>query len=473
MHGLILLCGQAEKGNEILKGLVDSHFLSRYPGGVAHCMTPDGYSDGSFDFTDVTSMYLRLIVEGLFGIRFNLLDDKILIAPNFPAGWDSAKLSIPDASLDYRRKDQVEKYHFRSDAAAQRIFTLPLRSTELKDVIINNKPAEYSVEPGMGFSKLIVKSNHSGSIDLAINNISKPVPQLMYPRNVLSGEQIVLKVDRGQITEIKDPGRCLIRIKQNQTLVNAEINGVPGNHTVFVRVKEGIWDAWLTADMIISKNSMEKKQAHETGKEFSPVDISRYFNTSLSEIHKLEYWNPRPKGYSFMTNLNGRFDWDWNHAGYGEVVVDENKLRSANGEYVSDKGIPFFTPAHGQNVACVSIWENFPKEISFRLSGKGTELAIFFIGVTNPMQSRVENAVFIVEYADGTKEKVSLINPDNFDDWLVASVQLENETQYFSDYNHGIIQRIPLNSSKVLKDLKVHAIANEVIVGILGISVQK
>jgi len=467
------VCGQTEKGIEILKGIVDSHFLSRYPGGIAHCMTPDGYSDGSFDFTDVTSMYLRLIVEGLFGIRFNLLDGQILISPNFPAAWDSARINVPDASLDYIRKDQVEKLHFRSDAAAQRIFTLPLRSTELTDVIINNKPAEYSIEPGIGYSKLIIKSNHSGNIDLEISTISKPVPQLMYPRNVLSGEQIIFKVDRGQITEIKDHSRCLSRVKQNQTLVNAEINGVPGNHTVFIRVKEGIWDAWLAADMIISKNPVAKTRAHETGKEFSPVDISGYFNTSLSEIHKLEYWNPRPEGYSFMTNLNGRFGWDWNHAGYREVVVDDSKLRSANGDYFSDKGIPFFTPAHGKNVACVSIWENFPKEISFRLSGKGTELAIFFIGVTNPMQSQVENATFIVEYTDGTTEKVSLINPDNFDDWLVAAVQQKNETQYFSDFNHGIVQRIPLDPAKELKTLKVKAIANEVIVGILGISIGK
>ena len=47
------------------------------------------------------------------------------------------------------------------------------------------------------------------------------------------------------------------------------------------------------------------------------------------------------------------------------------------------------------------------------------------------------------------KKRCLLINPDNFDDWLVAAVQQENETQYFSDYNHGIIQRIPLNPSKI------------------------
>ena len=127
-----------------------------------------------------------------------------------------------------------------------------------------------------------------------------------------------------------------------------------------------------------------------------------------------------------MANLNGRFGWDWNQAGYGKIVIDDNDLRSSGGEYFADNGIPFSTPGKGLNTACVSIWENFPEELSFSLSGKGKELAVFFIGVTNPMQSRVENARFTDEYFDGTEEIVSLVNPVNFDDWLVAAVQQEN-----------------------------------------------
>ena len=174
-----------------------------------------------------------------------------------------------------------------------------------------------------------------------------------------------------------------------------------------------------------------------------------------------------------MTDINGRFGWDWNQAGYKKIVIDDNVFRSCGGEYISDSGITFYTPGKGQNAACVSIWENFPEELSISLSGRGTELAVFFIGVTNPMQSRVENAGFTVGYSDGTEEKVSLVNPVNFDDWLVAAVQQENETEYFSDYNHGIIQRLTLNPSKKLKSFKVRAIANEVIVGVLGLSVRR
>ena len=89
------------------------------------------------------------------------------------------------------------------------------------------------------------------------------------------------------------------------------------------------------------------------------------------------------------------------------------------------------------------------------------------------MQSRVDNARFIVDYADGSSETVVLKNPDNIDDWTLAAVQQENETVYFSDYNHAIVQRIVVNPEKELKNLSVQPIANEVVVGVLGVNIQR
>ncbi|MEN6453491.1 MAG: DUF4450 domain-containing protein [Prolixibacteraceae bacterium] len=467
------MCGQTQKGHELLKGIVDAHFLSRYPGIVAHCLTPDGYSDGDSDFTDVSSMYLRLMVEGLFGIRFNLLDDKILVAPNFPSEWEHARLKIADASLEYQRKGQKEIFYFQSDATATKVYEIPLCSTKIERVLVNGHSVNYRIEPGIGFSKLIVESKQPGNTKVEVNHASIPIPKLKYQHNVAPGELIDFAVDRGLISEIKDPSGCLSDINQDKAVVNAKVKGSLGNHTVFIHVKEKEWDGWLVADITIDEKQPEIKPVSIPVKNYNPVDISKYFNISLTEIHKQEYWKPRPEGYSIMANFDGRFGWDWNHAGYRGMVVDDNKLRSSGGKYFTDNGIPFSTPEKGSNVACISVWKNFPEETFFNLSGKGNELAVLFIGVTNPMQSRVENARFTVEYTDGTKEKVSLINPVNFDDWLVASVQQENETEYFSDFNHGIVQRIPLNPDKELKSFHVRAVANEVIVGILGISIQR
>ena len=68
-------------------------------------------------------------------------------------------------------------------------------------------------------------------------------------------------------------------------------------------------------------------------------------------------------------------------------------------------------------------------------------------------------------------QAVSLVHPVNFDDWLNAAIQTQNETVYFSDYNHGMVQRIELDKEKELAKISIEAIANEVIVGIIGMSV--
>ena len=107
------------------------------------------------------------------------------------------------------------------------------------------------------------------------------------------------------------------------------------------------------------------------------------------------------------------------------------------------------------------------------LKGKAFELALFFIGVTNPMQSWVENARFTVTYYDGSRQITNLTHPKNIDDWLVPALQMENETVYFSNYNHGIVQRINLEPEKELAEISMEAIANEVIIGLLGISIRR
>jgi len=171
--------------------------------------------------------------------------------------------------------------------------------------------------------------------------------------------------------------------------------------------------------------------------------------------------------------LNGRYAWDWNQSGHNAVQVDDTALRQGKGMFYSPSGIGFLTPEDGLNVACASIWDNFPTVLEIPLIGKAEELALLFIGVTNPMQSRVENARFTVTYADGSMHSVSLVNPDNFDDWLNASLQTQNETVYFSDYNHGMVQRITLNSQKELSKISIEAIANDVIIGLMGISIRR
>ena len=392
--------GLKDKGWEILKGIRDCFYNGRNPGMVTHILSGNGCSDGGdWDFSDVNSTYLRLITEGLFGIRPNLLDDVIEIMPGFPEEWTHASLNLPDISLQYQRDNNQETYEIRSNLKARLKVKIPLRLTEIDSVLFNGNETDFELEKILDNTFMVVETEALESIKLQVIHAGKP------------------KAKTEELVQIKPA---------------------------------------------------EPVQIFSPGNEFEAVDISEFYNCSTDKLHTLEYLSPRPVGYSIGVRLNGRYAWEWNHGGHNAVVIDDSKLRQ--GTFKTPSELEFSLPEHGNNIACVSIWDNFPTRLDFPLSGNAEELAIFFIGVTNPMQSRVENIRFTVHYKDGSSRVSSLIHPRDFDDWLVPALQNTGETAYFSDFNHATVQRIKLDSSKELSRISIEAIANEVIIGVLGIA---
>ena len=171
--------------------------------------------------------------------------------------------------------------------------------------------------------------------------------------------------------------------------------------------------------------------------------------------------------------LNGRYAWEWNHFGHNALNVDDSGLRKCGGILKTASGLRFETPAEGNNALTVSLWDNFPTKAEIPLSGTAGELAVLLCGTTNAMQSYVVNARLRVEYEDGSAETAELIPPENFDDLLIAAFQEKNETVYFSDGTHGLVQKIALDPEKKLRKFTVEAVANEVIVNILALTLRK
>ncbi|HBG78448.1 MAG TPA: hypothetical protein DDW84_06345 [Phycisphaerales bacterium] len=468
--------GLKEKGLEILDAIVDGYYLGKNPGLIAHVLSGHGCADmGDQDFTDVSSMYLRLIVEGLYGIRFHLLDDIIEISPNFPSDWTHANIKLKDIALNYCRDGNQENLSFYCDKKCSKIIKLPLRSARIEDVLLNNAPVKYKTEAAVNCCYLIVETETAGFNHLQVIHGNQSIPAIKYSPSAFMGNQLAVEVSNGEIIDYQDPSGAFDNISVSHNKLYAGVKAESGNHTMFVRVKVDDFDGWLAADFLIEEKTTQNIISFEKSitSKFEPIDISEHFNSSLRELHTLEYKSPRPKGYSIGVRLNGRYAWEWNHAGHNAVKIDDAVLRQSKGIFKTPSGIKFLVPENGQDIACASLWDNFPTIIDIPLKGKANELALFFIGVTNAMQSWVENARFTVTYHDGSKQIVNLMHPKNFDDWLVPALQTENETAYFSDYNHGIVQRIILEPKKELTKISVEAVANEIIIGLLGISIRR
>jgi len=56
-------------------------------------MTESGFLRRIIRFLRDLQPHLRALVEGLFGVRFHLLDGLIRVAPNLPREWEQAELT--------------------------------------------------------------------------------------------------------------------------------------------------------------------------------------------------------------------------------------------------------------------------------------------------------------------------------------------------------------------------------------------
>lgn len=464
--------GLKEKGKEILDGIVDCYFMGKNPGMAPHIQSSRCTSDlGDLDFTDVSSTYLRLVVEGLFGIRINNLDNSISIAPGFPDDWENASLTLQDIALHYTRKGTQETFDIYCDKKENKIIRIPMKSTSLEAVMLDGEAVNYEIVSAPGNSFIIVKTDKTGRFQLRVMHGNGAVPVINFSDIVLPGNEIVFEVNNGELVEYFDISETLENVNIVGNKIYAKTKDIPGHHTLFVRAVSGEYNSWLAADYEIVKKDVAVEPLVE--KPFVPVDIAEFFNCNIMDVHNQSYFSPRPKGYSVGVSQNGRYAWNWNHCGQNRVLVDDTALRGANGLIHTPSGIPFITPVENENLACVSIWDNFPTDITIPLNGAGQEIAILFVSATNPMQTLVENVRITVTYKDGESTSMKLVYPINIDDWLTPALQKQNEIFYFNNYNHATVQRVRINPDKELESIKIEAVANEVIMGVMGISISK
>lgn len=464
--------GLKEAAKKILDGIADCYFTGRNPGMAPHVQSARGTCDlGDMDFTDVSSTYLRLVIEGLFGIRINALDDVIRIEPGFPSEWEHASLTLKDIALYYTRKGNQEIFNIHSERKEKKLLRIPMRSTGIEAVLLDGEPVSYEIvaAPNNSFLKLSV--DKVGRFQLRVMHGGDALPTLVCQNSVLPGNRIAFEVQGADVVDVFDVSEALEDVKIVGRKVYARAKDVPGDHTLFLRARVGEYDAWLAADYDILAE--EVALAPLADKPFVPVDISRFFNCSMTEVHEQAYLSPRPLGYSMGLHQNGRYSHNYNHGPAGTAYVDDSLFRNSGGTVCTPSGIPFATPAENDNLACVSIFDVFPTEMTVPLDGRGQEVAVLFVASTFHLHAYVENARITVTYADGTSQESKLVYPLSIDDWITPALTTEAEIFYFSNYNHATVKRIRLDPDKELSSIKIEAIANEVILGVAGISVAR
>jgi hypothetical protein len=211
------------------------------------------------------------------------------------------------------------------------------------------------------------------------------------------------------------------------------------------------------------------------------VDLSKSFNDRVSEIFKHEYRAPRSPYCSLQIPLHGYGDWCY--CGKQTPKIDDSALRAAAGaagRMVSPAGIPFATPGPGTtpNVAFTSRWENFPAEVTVPLTGRARHAWFLVAGSTHAMHSQLDNGEILVTYADGAAERLPLHNPTT---WWPIEGDYQVTVDGFCipgpyppriDLGSGraTILDLPLRPDRPLRSLTVRCLANEVVVGLMSVT---
>ena len=225
------------------------------------------------------------------------------------------------------------------------------------------------------------------------------------------------------------------------------------------------------------------------------VDLSKSFNQNLRLLHTGKY-SPRidNKPWSRIPRTlmaNGRTWWEHHetvgnrHWPKGYAVPKTLERWPEDGALATEYGPSFrLGPKEGKNAAFTSFYEQFPDAIEVPLSGKARKIALLSAVVTNPNVAWMEAACVKVQYADGSEETLSLVPPDNCDDWLSymhgqwSYLDMARDNRPYAVNGrpvmfgkiaaHGNAHAIVLDPAKELKSLRVECRGTETFVGLLA-----
>lgn len=467
--------GRADAGFHLLKSSVlDGMYLGESPGNFGQISFYDAARGECYrDFGDPIGVASRVLIQGLYGILPDAMNGRLLVKPGLPSSWPFASLHTPDIDFDFKHANETATSYaiiHRLPAVRTLELQFPAQHSEVAKLTVNGKPA---------------------TCTLVENSISRPVLSVVVPAS--SDEKVEINIEWG--------GEVL------GSPTKSQIEAVSAEAPVcFVPMQQGDMKWWVPVDNPLSADKDDSIQfsafAKVNSSKCEPVVMDEQFNSAVTDIFRNEYLSPRSPYTTLQIPKQGIGEWC--HPLH-TVDIDDSGLRSSvqKGVLNTKLGVPFRTPAEGQNIAFTSLWDNYPDSLTVSLKGKASRAYLLMAGSTNHMQCHIDNGLIRVYYKDGTCDKVALRNPDNwapiehifFEDGLAfnrhvpALYRLRLKTGEISnnfgeelgfpgasrelDGGAAILLEMPLNPDKKLSHLVLETLSNDVVIGLMGITLQR
>ena len=408
--------GRSEEAYRLMKAnILDQMYYGASPGNFGQVSYYDAARGECYrDFGDCIGISSRTLLQGLFGIIPQALDGKCIIRPGFPAAWDSASVKTPYIEYKYTRKNGRDCYEITQN------FRQPL--------------------------KVILRQN----------------------------------LGNGEFRDIEGSSEA------HQVIEAVTNQGDGSDDPIF-------FENGITQNRPLDSSPSQRK--------YKPQPIERYFNAEVDDIFKNEYLSPRPQTTTLQIPTQGIGEWCHPQL---TAEINDSVFRTLIKDGVFEvAGVPFRTPVAGQNVVYTSLWDNYPDAVTIPIGGKAQSAWLLMAGSTNHMQSRIDNGLVIAIYKDGSQDTLALRNPDNWcpieQDYYIDGKAFQTSEPrpyrvclgtgdvsrdlgktlgiqgvYGREIPGGAAQmlRMPLNSRKRLKSLTVRTLSNDVVIGLMAITLQ-
>ena len=424
--------------------LLASMYMGISPGNVGTMNYLDVYRrESQRDFADGAGMMSRALVEGLFGLRPDALAGTLNIEPGWPEQWSYAVFRAPHLNMNFHRDERLDRYVITAGSSTSH----PFKRVRMKLRMLG---------------------------ETALVNVGR--------KEVIS---LISQDDRGRrwlsfTFPLGKRQEVFVEWAGNSPLATPDTAGSP--------VKEP------------PQNAARENTAEPAAK-YAPVELGPFFNDRVNEIFRPgKYRSPRSPFVSLAIPAQGIGAW----AGHVNATadIDDSGLRRASaaggGRVTLPGGVPFATPGipDAANIVFTSQWDNYPRSVSIPLTGRARRVHLLMAGSTNHMQSRFDNGEVVVEYQDGTRERLALHNPTNW--WPIEQDYFIDDYQFRIaapipprlDLKTGLVRQppegdfrgrggvvpggaataleIPLQYGKELRSLTVTALANEVVIGLMA-----
>jgi hypothetical protein len=427
--------GMAQDAYGLLYGsLIDAGYRGLCPGNFPMSLQLDPHrQESQRDFGDPIGCASRALVEGLWGIRPDLLAGQLNLRPQLPRSWKHGRFDHPELTLSYLRADMHEHWeiqHLLPKPVGLRLEVQAL-TVELPEVIVNGRvTSSMFVSDAVGSPTVLIQSSPASSWKVEIRWKGKPpvsASEDALPCDI--GQKILWPKEIGDAI-VDDPQKCLE-------------NGVaksPGPHTVFVLIQTGDCRYWLPLRLNIGtrETSHSIPTSHNQKESFETVSIDSLLTGQVSEI--LSRSHTRPRSPFCSLNLPEGLLGGWANFNVKAEITDEG-LRNAGGELQIANGLKFRTPSDSQipNCCFLSHWVNDLPTLNVSLNGRARAVYVLLACTTFPQATRSLHGVAQVKYANTTFDlEVELRSPHNW--WPVEQDYLIDD-YVFRMERHGATER--------------------------------